>query len=95
MGQPNGGRGSSGGNSDGRMNAREIFKIFILNLLQTSTFKSNNFRVSSDVLFIEQLQVSLDLFAVVDDGSVTDLKNRKRFSASTKKVTCTDSSLVF
>ena len=69
------------------MNAREIFKIFILNLLQTSTFKSNNFRVSSDVLFIEQLQVSLDLFAVVDDGSVTDLKNRKRFSASTKKVT--------
>ena len=69
------------------MNAREIFKIFILNLLQTSTFKSNNFRVSSDVLFVEQLQVSLDLFAVVDDGSVTDLKNRKWFSASTKKVT--------
>ena len=69
------------------MNAREIFKIFILNLLQTSTFKSNNFRVSSDVLFIEQLQVSLDLFAVVDDGSVTDLKNGKRFSALTKKVT--------
>ena len=69
------------------MKAREIFKIFILNLLQTSTFKSNNFRVSSDVLFVEQLQVSLDLFAVVDDGSVTDLKNRKWFSASTKKVT--------
>ena len=69
------------------MNAREIFKIFILNLLQTSTFKSNNFRVSSDVLFVEQLQVSIDLFAVVDDGSVTDLKNGKRFSASTKKVT--------